>query len=164
MQPDGNDVTIHTVGAVGLIACAALFVDGSYPASARVVSSTAELLTIQGDPFLALLGSRPDLSRRMIATLASRLTELADSLESQAADTAVVRLAKWLLDLPRQPGPTMRVIVPGTKKRVASALGMTPETLSRCLSHLSKEGMIRVDGPSIDIIHVDNLLAIVDPP
>ena len=159
LQPDGHDVTLHTVSGVGLIACAALFVDGVYPASARVESAEAELIDVAGGPFLDLLGARPDLSRRIVAALAGRLTELADRLESQAADTAPVRLAKWILDLPKMPGSTMQVQVPGTKRAVALSLGMTPETFSRCLRRLEDDGLIEVDGRVIAVLDVGGLLA-----
>ena len=161
LQADGREVTLHVVVAPALVACAALFLGGVYPANARVSSPDAEILAIKGKPFLDLLERRPDLSRRMIAALSMRLGELADRLESQTADTAPKRLAKWLVDLPRVKGPSadgLLVRVPVSKKTAAASLGMTPETFSRMLRRFADSGMIRVQRREVAILDAARLI------
>lgn len=161
IQADGREVTLHMVAAPALVGCAALFLGGVYPANARVASQDAEVLGVKGRPFLDLLERRPDLSRRMIAVLAMRLGELADRLESQTADTAPKRLAKWLVDLPRAKGSSAGghlVRVPGSKKSAAAGLGMTPETFSRMLRRFEDAGLIRVQRREIAILDAPNLI------
>ncbi len=144
--PDGREITLHELSSGAVVACAALFLDRSYPASARVLSREAELLTLEGSPFLRLLAERPDLARKLIAALAGRITDLADRIESRTADSATVRLAGWLLDQPsRAVDPHERVVrIEGTKKSVAASLGMTPETFSRTLKAFSKGRVLEV--------------------
>jgi CRP-like cAMP-binding protein len=163
IQSEGREVTLHVVGGVCLVACAALFMGSIYPASARVVSPEARLIQVRGQSFLDLLARRPDLSRRMIGALAGRIGELADRLESQSADTAPTRMAKWLAELPRVPtaskNGTTVVRIPGTKRAAAAGLGMAPETFSRCLRRLEESGVIRVDGRDVAVLDPNRLIA-----
>ena len=152
--PDGRQVTLHTVGGEALIACAALFFEQTFPASARVVSKTAEVLLVRGGPFLRLLDARPDLARRMIAALAGRIAELADRIESRTAEPARVRLARWLLDQPSRPGPGgVRIVrIEGSKKDLAASLGMNSETLSRRLRALQDKRVLTVHNKEIHLL------------
>ena len=162
IQPDGREVALHEVRGEGLVACAALFAGGHYPAGARVASPTAQLLEVKGKPFLDLLASRPDLSRRLIASLAGRITALVDRIESHSNTNAITRVAKWIFDLPRLPGQASVVMITGTKKSAASSMAMTPETFSRSLHRLQDEGAIRVDGCRIHLLNVKPLLELAN--
>lgn len=161
ITPDGREVALHEVGKGAVVACAALFLERSFPANGRVVSPDAELVLVSGAIFLDLLAQRPDLSRRMIAALAMRLSELADRLEQQGTKPARQRLAAWLLDQPSAPGAggAREVRVDGTKRDLAASLGMTPETFSRMLAQLAAEGAIATRGRTIRILDQKRLLA-----
>jgi len=141
----GRRVPLHTVRGQALIACAALFLDQCFPASAMVVSPAAEVFQFPGKEFLALLEKRPELARRMISALAQRLSELADRLEAEHALSAVARLARWLGDQPSTVGRdgTRHVTLNMTKRSLAETLGMKPETLSRALRQLIDQQVIR---------------------
>jgi len=158
VQADGREVALHEVKGEGLVACAALFAGGIYPAGGRVVSPSARILEVKSKPFLDLLASRPDLSRRLIASLAGRITALVDRIESHSTGSALTRVAKWIVDLPRLAGQGSVVMITGTKKSAASALAMTPETFSRSLQRLQAEGAVRVDGRRIHVLNVKDLL------
>lgn len=161
---DGREVTLHVIGPGGLVGCAALFLDRSFPAHARIISADAELLVVQGPGFLKLLAERPDLSRKMIGVLSGRLSELADRLESRQADSALMRLAGWLLEHPSRSGEGMQRIVrlEGNKKSLAASLGMTPETLSRCLRRLTEQGLLDVRHKEIILRDPARLLGLVE--
>ena len=160
VQPDGSEVSLHEVRGEGLVACAALFAGGTYPAGARVASPTAQLLEVKGKPFLDLLASRPDLSRRLIASLAGRITQLVDKIESRANTNAITRVAKWIVDLPRSPGQESVAMITGTKKSAASSMAMTPETFSRSLRRLQADGTILVDGRRIHLLNITSLISL----
>lgn len=158
---DGRDVTLHTVAPGALVACAALFLDRTFPASAKVVSSEAELISIDGKAFLDLLDERPDLSRRMVGALSMRLTELANLIESREGSDAQSRLGEWILEQPsrRRPDGAREIRLHETKKSIAASLGMTPETFSRRLRRLSDECIIAVEGDVIVIRDANALMA-----
>ena len=162
IRPDGGEVTLHVLAAPALVACAALFLDRAYPANARVISGEARLVAVPGGPFLGLLDLRPDLARRMIAALAGRIAELANSLDSRGGRSAPARVAGWLMAQPAEKagvGGTTRagagragaVEIPSSKRALATTLGMTPETLSRALARLRADGVIEVVGRRVEI-------------
>lgn len=156
---DGREITLHMLRPQALVACAALFLGKAYPASARSVSSDTELLAIEGDAFLKLLSERPDLSKKMIASLASRISELAARLESHTSENADQRLAQWLLDQPTSKNENGERIIrlTGSKKALSADLGMVPETFSRALAKLSRGGALRVEGKVIVVLDARQL-------
>ncbi len=164
-QGDGRRVTLHTVRAQALVACAALFLDQCFPASGIVVSPTAEVFEYPGNDFLKLLESRPDLSRKMISALAGRIAELADRIEANQSLPAVARLARWL----SEQRPEIRsngakvVILHTTKRNLAATLGMTPETLSRAIRVLVDREIIRMHGQEFRILDPDQLIEMGSP-
>ena len=159
---DGREATIHVLQPVDLVACAALFLDMSFPASARVVSGAARLIRLEGGPFLKMLEARPDLARKMIAALAMRISHLASCIESRMVQPAVGRVAGWLLEQPTSRDSAGRrvVRVEGNKKSVAADLGITPETFSRSLRKLTEEGLIAVRGRAITLLDTGGLIRV----
>lgn len=156
IRPDGREVVIHAFGPGELLACAALFLDHAYPASAQVTTPAATLLILDGVEFLDRLRRRPELSFRMIGALAARIAVLAGRIESQSSESAPQRVAAWLLDQRAVPG-TNRVRLPGAKKAIAEELGMTPETFSRVLAKLRASGAIETSGREIAILRPEVL-------
>ena len=159
IAPDGNQVVLNVVGAGDLLACAALFLDHAYPASAHVISSGAQLLMIDGRAFLDTLRRRSDLSFRMIGALAVRIATLASRIESRSSEPAAERVAAWLREHagPASKGLPRRLVLPPTKKAVAEELGMTPETFSRSLAKLRQAGAIRTSRREIIMLAPDLL-------
>jgi CRP/FNR family transcriptional regulator len=144
----GKETTLQVIGPGGLVGCAALFLGASYPASATAEEDSV-ILSIPGPEFLDLLERRPDLNRRFIAALASRLNALADALQSREQETAPERVASYLRSR-SEPG-TGHFRLPGTKRALAEELGMAPETFSRALAKLTRGGQVRVRGRIIEI-------------
>jgi CRP/FNR family transcriptional regulator len=148
LTPDGRETVIHVLGPGELLACAALFLDRGYPATARVISPDARLLVLNGAAFLEKLSARSDLSFRVIAALSTRISKLTGRIESRATESAGQRVASWLLGQPEGG----RIVLKSTKKVLAEELGMTPETLSRVLAKLRQQGVIEVKRREIDIL------------
>ena len=72
----------------------------------------------------------------------------AEQMLAAFATTEVeTRLAAWLLEQPSMDAAGRRIVVlPMAKKDIASLLGTTPETLSRRLADLAREGLIGLAG------------------
>jgi len=151
LTPDGRETVIHVIGPGQLLACAALFLDRAYPATARVISPGARLLVLDGAAFLDTLRQRSDLSFRVVAALATRISKLTGRIESQATETSEQRVAAWLLRQAERSGSGSRVVLESTKKVLAENLGMTPETLSRVLSKLRRRDIVDVRRREITI-------------
>lgn len=156
---DGRETVLAVVNPGELLACSPLFLDHAYPASAKVMSSEAILLQLDGRSFLDTLRHRSDLSFKMIAALAVRVVNLAGRIESQASESAEERVTSWLLSqidgapMDRPASFTLK----STKKAQAEELGMTPETFSRMLTRLRKAGAIRIDGKELTVLDAEEL-------
>jgi CRP/FNR family transcriptional regulator, dissimilatory nitrate respiration regulator len=152
----GHETTLHTIEPGGLVGCVALFLGKAYPASARAAVPSV-VFSLAGPEFLRLLETRPAFNRRFIAALASRLGALASSLHRRSRESAVQRVAEWILA--NTPGNVLAL--EGRKRTLAGELGMTAETLSRCFAKLSRKGAVRIRGRRIEIISRDALQRVV---
>lgn len=157
LTEDGRETVIHVIGPGELLACAALFLDRAYPATARVISPDARLLVLDGTVFLDKLSRRSDLSFRVIGALSMRISKLTGRIESRATESAEQRVALWLLDQLDVPRSDNRVILKSTKKSLAEDLGMTPETLSRVLAKFRRSGIIEVNRREIVVLSISDL-------
>lgn len=134
------------------------------PPNYEVEALTAARVCAFGAADLAgLVGQYPAIATGMLRSLSQRLQD-AERRLTQTSGEVPTRLAAFLIDLPTVPtGGGVRVRLPWPKKDVASYLGTTPESLSRALDRLQKDGTIRVDGAAIEIVDPDALDAWVEP-
>jgi CRP-like cAMP-binding protein len=58
---------------------------------------------------------------------------------------------RFFLFLKKHYENSLKIILPYSKKDIAAAIGTTPETYSRLIARLAKEGKIAVEGKSIEI-------------
>lgn len=122
---------------------------------ARVCAFTSADLT-------RLVGHYPSIAVGMLRSLSERLQDAERRLTQTAVDVPA-RLAAFLLDLPTTDGHPGAVRLPWPKKDIASYLGTTPESLSRALDRLQKQGTIRVAGAAVDLIDPAALELLADP-
>jgi CRP/FNR family transcriptional activator FtrB len=131
---------------------AALFVEGRYPTSARVIGY-AKLLVVPSASFLTGLDGRFDLAMRMLGSMSVRLRGLVATIADLKLKSTAQRLAGFLLGLTaKTEGPAV-VRFPYDKRLAASHLGMTAESLSRALLRLTDIGVES---------RAENLVAIAD--
>ncbi|MBU0985544.1 MAG: Crp/Fnr family transcriptional regulator [candidate division Zixibacteria bacterium] len=152
LSPDGKEQILMLAGPGETFAEAALFSAGTYPASAQALEKS-ELVTINRDRFVALLGKNPDLAVNLIGRLSDLLRKMTRLVEGLSLTSVTNRLAHYLLKTSRnEAGAVTNVVHLKVKKSVlASELGTIPETLSRSLARLTRDGLISVDGPHIKI-------------
>ena len=67
------------------------------------------------------------------------------------------RLAAHLLYLCRKKGASDEVKLEVSKSQLASLLGTIPETLSRILSKMNRQGLIEMNGSNIVLLDPDGL-------
>ncbi len=144
--PDGREVVIKVVKPGELFAEAILFEQERYPVSAVALrESTVYLLPkVQ---FHCLL-EQERFRREFITNLFAKLRFLTEQMVQRSSADAEERL--WCF-LEEQFGRVNRVVSPLSKKAVAAAIGATPETLSRLLLRLKKEGKLRWERRVIEI-------------
>ena len=136
---------------------AALFLGTGYPASAAAVQDT-HLILLRKDEFLQLLMERPEVSFRLMASMATWAHRLVSSIESLTLKDASSRFAGYLLSkVPEgaRDGATVELGMP--KQVLASHLGMTGETLSRLLARFEADELITSRGRKVQLRSIDGL-------
>ncbi len=149
LSADGKERILHIVNNGDTFAEAAIFADGRYPAFAETLSPV-ELIYFPGREFLDLLHNRSGIAINMIAGLSQFLRQFAHQIEELTFKDVPARLAGYLLRLKIEPDGFCQL--PVNKSQLASNLGTVSETLSRSLRKLADEGLIRVEGKTIEIL------------
>jgi CRP/FNR family transcriptional regulator, dissimilatory nitrate respiration regulator len=147
--PGGREKVIHLLEGPALVAEVPVLTGIDYPASA----DCAEPCTVLVLPRTALLeGFRrdQDLAMKLLGAAMARMHELTASLAAHGQRSGAMRVASYLLGLAHTQGE--RLSLPAAKKDVACFLGLQPESFSRALGSLKKEGIIEVDEQQVGIL------------
>jgi CRP/FNR family transcriptional regulator len=96
----------------------------------------------------------------MLAQLSQRLRQFAGLIEDLSLKEVPERLAKYLLYLSVRDGDARAAELDVSKGQLASLLGTIPETLSRILTKMNRQGLIRSRGAQITILDRPGLDAI----
>jgi CRP/FNR family transcriptional regulator len=156
ISPEGKEQILHVVSAPDAFAEAALFLEGSYPASAEALSD-CQLLFFPKREFIQLIEKNPQLSVNMIVTLSHYLRRFASLIEELSLKEVSSRIAKYLIDLSlkqSKEGKSLREVeLDLSKTQLASKLGTISETLSRTLAKMKGKGVIDVRKNKIFILN-----------
>lgn len=153
---DGKEQILHILGPGEPFAEAAVFAGSTYPAHAITIEKSS-ILFFPRDAFIDLINKNPSLAMNMMATLSRRLKKFAHMIEELSLKEVPGRLAAHLLVLSGQQDNSMELRLKISKSHLAGLLGTIPETLSRILSKMVKQGLIKSSGAIIKIIDQDGL-------
>jgi CRP/FNR family transcriptional regulator len=158
----GKEQVIHIFRAGESFAEATLATATGYPADARAVEPS-QVLLVQKEGFVALLGRRPDLALRMLAAMSLHLRTLVGQLEDLTMKDVETRLANWLVRrCPNAASDQPVVIQLSVAKRVLAAeLGTVSETFSRTLAKFRDLGLVTVKGKMITVVSPVKLHALL---
>ncbi len=143
---EGREIVIKVVKPGELFAEAILFEIDRYPVSA-VALSECDLLAIPRRQFLRLLEDHR-FRNEFIGALMGKLRYLAEQIRYLSLHDVEER---FLIFLREQFGEREEIQVGLTKKDVASAIGTTPETLSRLLLRLKEDGRLTWKGSTLRV-------------
>jgi len=122
-------------------------VDRPSPVYAQAICNS-QLLFFRAERVRAAVARWSSLAAIFLEQSWFRVGELYRDLESCCLQTAMQRVAAYLLDHLSDGTPharrSMQVVLPAGKAVVASRLNLTPETFSRELRHLADQGVISV--------------------
>ena len=131
-----------------------VFDGGKYPASAAAVEE-AQLLFVSKQDFHSLCLTHPAVALKVIRVVGARLRRLVYIIEELSFTTVRSRLISLLLRLAREQarGATgeVQITLPATNQELASHIGTVRELVSRNLSRLQAEGLIKLDGRTVTI-------------
>ena len=157
LSPDGKEQTLHLLGPGEAAGEAAVFAGSRFPAHAEAIEAS-RLLFLPRDAFIDVIGRYPALALGMLAELSRRLKRFTQMIEALALKEAPGRFASYLMLLRRHTGPDDTVNLGMAKRQLAAVLGLTPESLSRVLTRLAREGIIATSGTrDVRILDPDRL-------
>ncbi len=101
------------------------------------------MCVLQGQRLKELMAKYPSIAFKVMDELSRRLERAENRIEEISLSSVTKRIAGALLELSED---RSAFVLPMTKGDLASQLGMTQETLSRKLTALQEEGLIRLEG------------------
>jgi CRP/FNR family transcriptional regulator len=151
LSPEGKEQILHIFGPGDPFGEVAVFAGQHFPANAEAMESS-RIFFFPRDSFADLIKNNPSLALNMLAILSKRLRRFANLIDDLSLKEVPGRLAAHLLYLSGQSESSEQLELNITKTQLASLLGTIPETLSRILGKMSKQGLIESDGRQIKIL------------
>jgi CRP/FNR family transcriptional activator FtrB len=123
-----------------------------------VALTEVRTLALPAEAFRARVAEEPPLARATIELLARHWRLMMDQVVDLKLRPAERRVARFLARrVPEEPGAGPAEL-PEPRSAIAARLGMTPETLSRSLTALEAQGLIRVAPKRADVLDRARLL------
>lgn len=147
----GREQVLSIDGAGSSIAEVPVFDGGNYPASGAAVDH-ATLLLIRKQDFHELCLAQPQVALKVLRVVGARLRRLVGIIEELSFTTVRHRLAALLLRLARDGKPTadgVEILLPANNQELAAQIGTVRELVSRNLSRLQAEGILKIDGRTV---------------
>jgi len=158
LNEQGREQILHIVNPSETFAEAAMFAGQTFPAFAETLENS-DLIVIPSEPFVTEISRNPNLMLKLMSGLAKWLRMLVDLVDDISLKDVQTRLAKYLL---RQAADKKISIEPGAliplgmnKSQLAKRLGTVPETLSRSLYKLQKDGAVKVASKHVEVSDPD---------
>lgn len=132
-----------------------------YPVNGEALADSV-LLRFNAATYIEVLSNSPKACIQVMARLSERLHWLMNEMERLSLHNATYRLISYLLEnIPAETIESTEVSLSIPKHVVASRISVTPETLSRTLKRLSKEGLLEVHDKHIILINPVELRELV---
>jgi CRP-like cAMP-binding protein len=160
LSPEGKEQILHIFGPGEPFGEVAVFTGRRFPAHAEALEETRAFFLPRKD-FVDLIRKDPSLALNMLAVLSQRLHRFSGLIENLSLKEVPGRLAAYLLFLGEGKKESEYLTLEISKNQLASLLGTIPETLSRILARMIREGFIEPAGPrKIRILDRKNLEAL----
>src|SRR5262249_9499093 len=162
----GREQVLGIEGPGSSVAELPVFDGGPYPASVAAVDD-ATLLFVSKQDFQALCLAHPQVALKVLRVVGARLRRLVGIIEELSFTTVRHRLASFLLRTAEREGKRtsrgVEITLPTSNQELASQIGTVRELVSRNLSRLQAEGMIKIDGRSVIVRNLKGLEAELQP-
>jgi len=158
----GREHVLSVDGPGSSVAELPVFDGGNYPASVAAIDD-ATLLFMSKQDFHALCLAHPQVALKVLRVVGARLRKLVGIIEELSFTTVRHRLASFLLRLAQTEGKHTRdgteVTLPASNQELASQIGTVRELVSRNLSRMQSEGILKIDGRTVTICDLKALAA-----
>jgi len=165
-SPSGREQVLTVEGPGSSVAELPVFDGGNYPASTAAVDNARIYFTSKQD-FHSLCIVHPQVPLKVLKVVGGRLRKLVGIIEELSFTTVRSRLISVLLRLAQSGKKTregIEIQLPPSNQELASEIGTVRELVSRNLSRLQAEGLIRLDAKTVVIPDVQRLKAELETP
>lgn len=149
----GREHVLAIDGPGSSIAELPVFDGGNFPASAAAADEVAVLFVSRQD-FHAMCLVHPQVALKVLRIVGKRLRTLVGIIEELSFTTVRSRLISLLLKfakpLEKRAAP-ITITLPASNQELAAQIGTVRELVSRNLSRLQAEGLIKLDGREVTI-------------
>jgi CRP/FNR family transcriptional regulator len=160
-SPNGREQILAVEGPGSSVAELPLFDGGNYPASTAALSD-ARIYFISKQDFHSLCLIHPQVPLKVLKVVGARLRRLVGIIEELSFTTVRSRLISVLVRRAKAGKKTpngIEIELPPSNQELASEIGTVRELVSRNLSRLQAEGLIRMEGKSVTIPDLKRLQA-----
>jgi CRP/FNR family transcriptional regulator len=154
-SPSGREQVLAIEGPGSTVAELPVFDGGNYPASAIALEAT-EIVFLPREEFRAFCLERPEVALKVLSAVGARLRKLVELIEELSFTTVRQRLAGTLVRLAKtegKKGPEGGLLfdLPDSHQEMAHKMGTVRELVSRNLTRLAAEGLIKLEGKHIAV-------------
>jgi CRP/FNR family transcriptional regulator len=166
LSASGREQVLAMESAGSSLAELPVFDGGNYPASGAAIDN-ATLLFVGKQDFQALCLAHPQVALKVLRVVGARLRRLVGIIEELSFTTVRHRLASFLVRLARREGRQtaggIEILLPNNQE-LAAQIGTVRELVSRNLSRLQAEGLLKMEGRNVVICDLKSLEAELDSP
>jgi CRP/FNR family transcriptional regulator len=161
----GREQVLTIDGPGSSIAELPVFDGGNYPASAQAITDCT-LYFFSRQDFQALCLQHPQVALKVLRVIGGRLRRLVGIIEELSFTTVRHRLIAVLVRLAKakgsRNGDEVKVTLPMNNTELAAQIGTVRELVSRNLSRLQADGLIKMDDRTVEITSIKRLQAELD--
>lgn len=156
----GKEQVVRILNPGGFTGELALFNESLHEAYAEAMEET-QVCRIERRDLQEFLVKFPSISLKILAEFSNRLEQSEKQTTRFATEKVDTRIALFLAECLNSDDQSMEIVLPMSRKNLASYLGTTPETISRKLSEFEEMGYIKQKtNKKIMILELDELLLV----
>ena len=159
ISADGQEKVVEIVGPGQTFGESLMFADtdSGYLTFAEAIAPSV-VLGFRSTTFKQILHESSKTCFRLMGAMSRRLHQQINEIDQLALHDATYRLVSYLLDrLPAGVVQSPNVFLATSKSVIASRLSIKPETFSRILTRLSRDGLIEVHGNNVVLRNIPAL-------
>src|SRR5580765_2451230 len=160
-SPNGREQVLAVEGPGSSVAELPLFDGGNYPAATAALEDSS-IYFISKQDFHSLCLVHPQVPLKVLKVVGARLRRLVGIIEELSFTTVRSRLIVALVRRAKTGKKTregIEIELPPSNQELASEIGTVRELVSRNLSRLQAEDLIRMDGKTVTIADLKRLQA-----
>jgi CRP-like cAMP-binding protein len=154
----GQPEKVLGLAGPGEAVCLASVYQGANYVVSAVAATDSYILELERSRVIEQARQDAALADNLLAAAAGRISTMVRDLEFCAPRSSLQRVTCFFLQQQPASAPgAYDILLPASKRDIAARLNLAPETFSRVLQHISKEGAILVQGRLIQVLDSDKL-------